>query len=236
MNIITKLCRMGAIGLMISLPFVAGADEANERLASKSQCQLGNDCMFAHWYLNGAVGYASGDYSASDLTAATAELGFDVYDIDVKDGRMAGKLNLGASLSERVSIELGYTYLGEVSAAFSTQTGSPDQFFALTQTIHPTSVNGVTLSGTYTFWQTEDWYLHARLGLFAWQGDYDALDVFGNRPLLGSPDKNGTDVYFALGGNYQLDTNIHLTLEWERYHVNSTSTDLVLLGLSVYFD
>jgi hypothetical protein len=125
--------------------------------------------------------------------------------------------------------------LGEVSAAFSTSTATPEVFFDITRSIYPLSVKGFTLSGVYQFWQHEEWYLHARLGLFTWNGDYDSLDVFDQRALDGSS-INGTDIYFGIGANYQLNEDIQVTLEWERYKIKNENSDLLIVGVSYHFD
>lgn len=236
------------LAAMLQLPtFAEHHEEHASQLASKTKCELlaeeyrkteqdhEQDCLFEQWYLTASIGYASGDFSAADVTQSANAVGFDVFDIDIDDSRTAGKVAIGVSLTERISMELGWVDLGEVRAAFSTNTDDPDSFFALTNSIHPTSTEGMALSGVYQFLRHEQWYLQVRLGLYFWEGDFDSLDVFGARPVPNNSDREGTDLYFGAGANYQIDDSLQLLIEWEKYRLDIDDTDLLSIGVTYHF-
>lgn len=235
------------IAMQHRMVFADHHDKDTPKLASKTKCELlpeeyrnteqdhEQDCLFEQWYVTASIGYASGDFSATDVTRSASAVGFDVFDIDIDDSRTAGKIAVGASLTERFSMELGWVDLGEVQAAFSTNTDDPDSFFALTNNIHPTSTEGVALSGVYQFLRHEEWFLQFRLGLYFWDGDFDSLDVFGARPVPNNSDRDGTDIYFGAGANYQLDESLQLLIEWERYRFDIDDTDLLSIGVTYHF-
>ena len=214
-------------------------------LASKTHCYSEDDavrlsvshddCVLEQFYVSAHIGQASGDFDASNVSDAAAQLGYDVFDIVVDDIRTAWKIGVGTNLSENSFIELGYVDLGEVSAAFSTTTNVPEQFFDETTSIHPTSVDGFTVSGLYQFWRHEDWFLHARIGAYIWKGDYDSFSVFDNEELDNASDLAGIDIFYGVGGNWRLHSDVVLHVEWEQYHIDGETTELISAGLSYLF-
>lgn len=206
------------------------------KLASKSLCVVDDDCLFEHWYVQANLGYASGASSEGYVYSEAQKIGFDVYDIDVDDSRSAFKIGLGTSLSENLSVEFGYTDLGEVSTAFTTTTTEPEKFLDLARAIHPSSVEGFTASLNYQLWRHEDWFVNASAGLYLWESDFDSREVFSNTQLDSLDGEDGTDFYLGLGANYRLSQRFQVNLEWERYFLDSEDVDLLTLGVSYHFD
>jgi hypothetical protein len=191
-------------------------------------------CVAKHFFVSASWGTASGDFKESDVQQEAANLGFDVFDINIDDTRGAWKAVIGTNLTENSFIQAGYTDLGDVSAAFSTTTNEPARFFSDTSEIRPTSVDGFTLSVAYQFLRKEDWFLHAHIGLFFWQGDYNSLDVFENEVLPKVAD-DGTDLFYGVGANYRVQNNWAVTIEYERYDIDDNPTDLLSLGINYLF-
>ncbi|MBT0585632.1 outer membrane beta-barrel protein [Alteromonas oceanisediminis] len=232
----------GLLGAAFALPAHAQQSESGYGLAGKTACvaaqQTRSDssaCFFEHWYVVLSVGYVTGGLSEGDIAQGAQDLGFNVFDIDVDDGRVGGKFAVGTALSENWMVEVGYTDLGEVSAAFSAETNNPDGFFDLTSALHPTSAQGFTASVLYQFLRQEDWYLHARAGAYFWNGDFDSLDVFADTSVNNFSDDSGTDLYVGLGANIVLDDDIQLVLEWERFMFENDDVDLFSFGVSYQF-
>ncbi|MEC9127290.1 MAG: hypothetical protein VX840_10170, partial [Pseudomonadota bacterium] len=152
-----------AMGALFAFPAMAqqtdGEQEVFPFLASKTQClseedasRLSQDyekCTARQFFVSASWGSASGDFKESDVLQEAAELGFDVFDIDIDDTRSAWKAVVGTNITENSFIQVGYTDLGDVSAAFSTTTNEPSRFFSETSRIRPTSVDGYTLSVAY---------------------------------------------------------------------------------------
>ena len=238
-----------ALGAMFSLPVMA--QQTNDEkgvspfLASKTQCLSEDDasrfsqkyekCTAKQFFLSGSWGSASGRFKESDVQQEAQELGFDVFDIDIDDTRSAWKAVLGTNITENSFIQVGYTNLGDVSAAFSTTTNVPSRFFSETSRIRPTSVDGYTLSAAYQFLRHEDWFLHAHVGLYFWEGDYDSLDVFEDEALLQNADDEGTDFFYGIGGNWRIHHDWVATVEYERYDLEDNTTDLFSIGLRYLF-
>ena len=245
-TLIGGLASFVIIGAMFSSPIMAQQEELDvfPVLAGKTQCLSKDDamrlsqehekCVAKHFFVSASWGTASGDFKESDVQQEAANLGFDVFDINIDDTRGAWKAVIGTNLTENSFIQAGYTDLGDVSAAFSTTTNEPARFFSDTSEIRPTSVDGFTLSVAYQFLRKEDWFLHAHIGLFFWQGDYNSLDVFENEVLPKVAD-DGTDLFYGVGANYRVQNNWAVTIEYERYDIDDNPTDLLSLGINYLF-
>ena len=251
MNRTFRLGIVSAVAMGAIFSFPAMAQQANDEqdvfpfLASKTHCLSEEDalkfsqedekCTAKQFFISGGWGSASGDFKESDVQREAAELGFEVFDIDIDDTRSAWKAVLGTNITENSFIQVGYTDLGDVSAAFSTTTNEPSRFFSQTSRIRPTSVEGYTLSAAYQFLRHEDWFLHAHLGLYFWQGDYDSLDVFEDEALLQDLDDEGMDLFYGIGANWRVNNDWVATIEYERYDLEDNTTDLVSIGVSYLF-
>lgn len=246
-TLIGGLASLVIIGAMFSSPIMAQQEEQDvfPVLAGKTQCLSKDDarrlsqehekCVAKHFFVSASWGTASGDFKESDVQQEAANLGFDVFDINIDDTRGAWKAVIGTNLTENSFIQAGYTDLGDVSAAFSTTTNEPARFFSDTSEIRPTSVDGFTLSVAYQFLRKEDWFLHAHIGMFFWQGDYNSLDVFENEVLPKVADDDGTDLFYGVGANYRVQNNWAVTIEYERYDIDDNPTDLLSLGINYLF-
>jgi opacity protein-like surface antigen len=205
------------------------------QLASKSLCVVDEDCLFENWYVQASLGYASGASSEQKVYNEAQKIGFEVYDIDVDDSRNAFKLGVGTSLSEHVSLEFGYTDLGEVSTAFTTTTTEPENFLDLARAIHPESVEGFTASINYQFWRHEDWFINLRGGLYMWESEYNSREVFSDTQLPSLDGDDGADLYAGVGAHYPLSKRFQINVEWERYFIESDDVDLLTVGVSYHF-
>lgn len=231
-------CRKSLVCALSALALLSPLAVADARLAQSEgpECQVVDQCWVEHWYINGALGYAVGGTETRDIETWASERGFDVFDIDVDNKRVGYKLALGYAWSYRWRSELGFVSLGDVSAAFSTETTAPDDFFSSTADIHPTSLEGITASMRYTlFGKDEDYNVFARLGVLFWEGDYNSLDVFGDRLVTNDSSRSGTDVYLGLGASYRFDEDMEALIEWEAYPVDGETTHLLSVGLSYRF-
>jgi hypothetical protein len=237
------------LSVLIGVAFVncASAQSTNDEhespsLAGRTLCLSAEDanrlsvehkrCTAEHFYVSASWGQASGDYSQGDVLRAANDIGFDVFDIDVDDTRSAWKATIGTNVTENVHVQLGYTDLGTVSAAFSTTTNEPSRFFDEASDIRPTSFDGWTVSGSYQFLRNEEWFVHAHVGLFFWDGTYDAFSVFDETVVFTDRKSSGTDVFYGVGGTWRAHEKWNVMVEWDRYDIDSEATDLLTIGLS----
>ncbi|MFC4701139.1 outer membrane beta-barrel protein [Glaciecola siphonariae] len=215
----------------------AGASAGNAPLTNKSRCAeriKNDDCAFKFFYISGSVGTAIGG-SDLDVQGAANELGFDVFDIDEDDSRLAFKASIGASLTTKLALELGYTRLADAEVAFSTVTNDPARFFDVARAVRPGAVDGFSLALVYSFYTAEDYFVYGRAGVFQWEGEYDSFNVTANQSLPSLPATDGTDLLLGLGVTYKFADRTEANLEWERYSYGDFDDNLIWLGLTYHF-
>lgn len=216
---------------------VKSADVQSEVYINKSQCPNQNmeaACAFEYFYLSAALGANIGG-SDLDVVSAANDIGFDVFDVEEDDASIAFKLVLGASLTDRLALEFGYTRLADAEVAFSTVTDDPDLFFDLARSVRPGAVDGFTLALSYSFYTDENWYMYGRAGVFNWSGSYSSFNVTANQQLPSLEDSDGTDLLLGLGATYRFNDRVDVNLEWERYSFDDFDQNVAWLGLSYHF-
>ncbi len=209
--------------------------EQNNDQTLFNRCLANRDCMFEQWFLTASVGIASGDVTDQDILSAANEAGFDAFDIEIDDTRSAYKINLGVYLAPKWTAEIGYVDLGEVKTAFSAITNQPDEFFAQTNNIHPTSADGYTLAANYTIFSSDRWQTNIKAGVFLWQADYSSLDVFNNLSVNNTSDDEGEDIFYGVSLSYFVSNNFDVQLGLEQYHFDSEKANLLAIGMKYYF-
>ncbi len=205
----------------------------------KSRCldtKLDGDCAFEYFYFTMSLGKNTGSKSSIDVEQAARELGFEAFDIEQGESGTPFKLAIGASLTDKWSLELGYTKLNEADLAFSTLTGDPDRFFDVARQVRPNKVKGWTFAALYSFYTSESWYAYGKLGFYNYESEYSSFDVFGARQLESLPSKDGADLFFGLGASYKFADQFEANIEYERYEVDDNKDYILWLGLTYHFE
>jgi hypothetical protein len=122
----------------------------------------------------------------SDISADETSVGFRV----------------GYNILEYLAVELGYHDYGEADDTVSDGFGGSSD-----EKIETTSVN-FGLKGILPL--TNGFSLNARLGVFQWDYEYNSNSV----GFSGSGDDDGTDIYYGIGGAYQITEVIGLGIEY----------------------
>ena len=221
--------------LALGAPALAFANQSDHKTAEHYRCISQQACQFEQWFVNASFGSAQGDITQQDVIDDAAALGFNVFDVEIDDTRSAYKIGAGLHLMEHWELEGGYLDLGDVSAAFSTTTTEPDDFFGQTNTIHPLSADGLYVSAKYKIIDNIDWQLSLKAGVFFWSGDYDSLNVFDNVAVTNLSDDNGSDLFLGVGAAYGLTKQLNLIADIERYKIGDEHTLLWSAGLRYYF-
>lgn len=206
---------------------------------NKSRCletKRNGDCAFEYFYFTMSAGLNTGSKSAINVEQAAREIGFEAFDIEQDDSGTPFKLAIGASITDELSLELGYTKLNDADLAFSTMTNDPERFFDVARQVRPNKVKGWTLAAVYSFYTSESWYAYARVGGYNWEGDYRSFDVFGDRELEAEGSSDGVDIFYGVGASYKFSQQFELNLEYERYNVEDNEDYILWLGLSYHFE
>jgi len=91
--------------------------------------------------------------------------------------------------------------------------------------------NGLFLSGISSYAINDSGFLYMKGGLFNWEVDSDYYEANSN--YLGQT--RGTDIFYGLGANYDLNARFGLSAEWERYQMEESDIDYLSTKLKFKF-
>ncbi|MCJ8268080.1 MAG: porin family protein [Psychrosphaera sp.] len=186
------------------------------------------------WYIGTALGQVTSDRTAAELGTELTSTGVNVTNISVDDSRIGWKLNVGFDITRNVAIEAGYMDLNDVSVEMNAVVSDPELFFNNAQKIHPNSADGFTLGSVYRYNITDNIGLTGSVGLFNWEGDFSTQSLNTNQ-TIGNDGTKGTDLYFGVGGGYQLSQDVTLSIEWEQYQLDNDKAEMWSIGLNYHF-
>jgi OOP family OmpA-OmpF porin len=133
-------------------------------------------------------------------------------DLDI-DKDTAWKIFGGYQLNRNLSVELGYTNLGEVSE----------------------TVLGVTASAEATAWEVIGLYKFPVANQFSIYGLAGIAMVEAEARALGvTVSDDSTELTFGVGAQYDFSTNVGLRAQWQRYGADE-DIDVISLGVVVKF-
>lgn len=194
------------IGALLCVPFSVGA---------------------ANFYLGAGVGqseYDDFDTDASDLDDGS------IIAADINDTDTGIRLFLGAEINPNFNLEIGYVDLGEFTIdAISDGSGF---LYAPGDVSLDVPADGIDLSfiGKLPVGSTGSVYL--RGGLFMWDAKAKLADSTGSI----SVSDDGTDIFFAFGGEYKFTKQLGLRGEYAIYDLDGTDVSLLSASLAYYID
>ena len=144
-----------------------------------------------------------------------------IDDVTVDNDGTAWKIYGGWSITNYFALELGWVDLGKIETRYS-PTIPPneiDNILSDTYDVHPLTGDGVTAAVVLRWPFADNFAVHAKAGVFAWNSDVDVRVVQGGTgQVIG--DQDGTDAMYGIGLEWTIDDRWSLTAEWERYQLN----------------
>lgn len=189
------------------------------------------------WYLGIGAGVSNTDIKDSEYDSDLADLGYTTSS-EIDKNKLGWKLFAGYQFHKNWAIEGSYVNLGDVtsetivSAPPLVTAADQQQFVDDAATVHPYSVDGLVLSGKGILPINDRFSLFAKLGVYRWQADI-LVECDGCASSVSSPDsKSGTDITAGFGLEYDINDNIGLRGEYERFatdrhHINLVTGSLV---------
>lgn len=178
-------------------------------------CPLASAAAF---YGGGSFGQAKvEDYE--DYVASNWDDG-SIVAADFEDKDTALRIFGGADINPNFAVELGYVDLGE---ATTDAVSDGCCFYAAGGVKHELSADGIDLSILGKLPVGEAGALNVRLGFLKWDGEEKISDSTGS--LRGSDD--GTDFFFAFGGQYRLSERFGLRGEYAMYKLDEFDVDVL---------
>jgi len=150
--------------------------------------------------------------SATDADAGGAYVGVSVGNASPEDSAfdsaVGWKAFAGYGINNNLAVEGGYTSFGEMD-------GPTIQGFSTS--VEPT---GFELAAVGRYPINDQFSLFGKLGFLAW--DFE-VNVAG----LSAGSTTGTDIFFGVGGEYNLSGNLGVRATWDRYTIEDDNVDLL---------
>jgi OOP family OmpA-OmpF porin len=160
----------------------------------------------AHAYIGGGLGHVDADPNKGDYSDQTPGAGTNTG----TDNSTAWKLYGGLQLDKNWGVEAGYAHLGQFQNSYSLPaTGS--------SAVGTNKLSAWSLAGTGTYPINQAFSLNAKAGVALLRSNYSFSGV-GPSYLSGdSGNDHSTNLLLGVGGQYNLNKNVALRLDYENY-------------------
>lgn len=227
---IGALCTVSVVALLCS--FSSYADSAYTKTYVEKTEQQKSEDVDDKWY----VGAPLVDVQSKDESLAQDNTSVSVTNVAVDDSRNGWKVNVEFDLSEHFAIGAAYVDLQDVELDINAIGNNSEQkLFSPGRKIMANSADGFTLESIYHYNLSDNLGLTGSIGVFNWQGDFQNQSLSVNPQSKSNPSDSGTDVYFGLGGGYQLTEDMTLEVNWEHYKLDNEATQMWSIGLNYHF-
>ena len=157
---------------------------------------------------------------AGSANASADCSGFDTC----KDSSTGYKLSGGYMFTDQIGIEAVYLNMGKVTASgtiFYPGYGSYKTDIEIKTTGYGVGILGLVPVGT-------DWVFNYRLGLLNAKSKFDVTAISF---VSGSESKSSTTVYFGIGGGYNVNSNVTVALEYDRFNAKDIADESYTVSL-----
>jgi hypothetical protein len=185
------------------------------------------DVESTSWYVGGTFGSARSYVTASRIDRALASEGYAVTSNVSNKSRSAGRVYGGYEFTPWLSLEGGYSDLGDVKVEFAGFLADIDQFLVDANALQPPSAKGydASLVGRLRF--ATRWAVFARAGAFFWDAKYETRSV-GGQYIRRKDD--GSSSLAGIGIQAQLTRHWTLNAEFTRYGIDGDHIDFGGVG------
>ena len=190
---------------------------------------LSLNCIYAEWYVGAdtiqqeVIPYPS---SLSESILSSNE----ILEYKENKGYSNNRLSLfgGYRTTENFSLQLEYQE--DISFGIDDMFAGSSLWFPEVRTKNFES-NGLFLSGISSFPISNNGIFYMKGGLFNWEVDSNYNEVNSNY----LDETHGTDIFYGLGANYDLNARFAVSAEWERYQMEKSDIDYLSTKLKFKF-
>ena len=188
----------------------------------------------SHWTLGSNLGEANSDLTKSESGAELSASGVIASQFNVEDSRVGWKFNVGFDVTSNFAIKAGYMDLNEANNDVGSAIADPAIFgYQSANKSLTNTAEGFSLGSVYRYNVTDALGFTGSVGVFNWESNLQGQPL--NGPQNVGDQMGGTDIYFGLGGGYQLTNDVSLSIEWEHYKLNDEDTDMLSIGVNYHF-
>lgn len=194
---------------------------------------VGAPMVHAETYAGASGGVTNANYNADDLVNNLPN--YTLTNVNIDDTDNGWKVFGGYKFTSNLGIEAAYVDLGEVSSEFNA-TIAPSELQPLladAAAIHPYMLTGFTLAGLGSVDVTPSLSVFGKVGIFVWDAEGDVREIESGE--LAEFDDNGTDLTFGLGAKFEINPQMGVRAEWERYNADRNDMNFFSIGIEYHF-
>jgi len=177
------------------------------------------------WYVGASLGRSSIDVDTNKTVAAAVAAGYATAAVTATDlSGTAYKLFAGYKVNKNFAVEGGYTDLGKGSLSVTTTGPVASGVASFEATVWEVNAVGILPIN-------ENFSVFGKLGYHWDDAKTTGTGIFGNK------DYSGDDFKFGVGAEYNINKNVGLRLEFERYSkiASSVGTDVDVASLGMAY-
>ena len=184
-------------------------------------------------YVGASGGVTNANYNATDLVNALPS--YPLNDVSVDDTDNGWKVFVGYEFTANLGVEVAYVDLGEVTSEFGATIAPADLQPLLSDAaaIHPYMLTGATLAGVGSIDITPSFAVFGKVGAFVWDAEGDVKEI-GSGQLVDFDD-SGTDLMYGLGVKLDINPQVTMRAEWERYNADRNDMNFYSIGVEYRF-
>ncbi len=176
----------------------------------------------AEWYVGGEVIDTN---IIPELESLTDE---DPNSFIYQDSTSSSSLFGGYKQNKYFSVQVEYQ--DEISLGLDSMFAGSSLWFPEAE-VSDFDSNALYLSGVSSYQINDNGALYFKGGLFNWEVDSNLFDIDTEK----AAPTRGTDVFFGLGANYDLNARFEISAEWERFQMEEDDIDLLSTELKFKF-
>ena len=181
------------------------------------------------FYVGGSVGHTSIDTLSEGQVNANLAAGGITATSNVDDTDMGWKLFGGYNFNQYFGLELGYVDLGEASLDITATAPA-----AATASVSA-EADGFQFTGIARYPLMNNFDVFGKVGGFVWDVEGGGSVTSGATTVVVSAEDDGSSIMFGFGAEYELQNNIGIRAEWERFEVSSDDVDMFSIGVEYDF-
>ncbi len=196
-------------------------------------CSAASQAWELQYYAGFGMGKGFFSKSGSEIETSLQRKDWTDPKASIADSSTVWKAYYGVYFSPYLGAQIGYANLGntDLKASASVPPGQEEQFAADLASIEPDLGKGAQISIVGRFPVFENFVIHDWLGVFMWKNDTTVTvnDVSVKESTSGSN--------FVLGAaiEYQLNYELGLRLEIERFNQQGDAVNVLGAGIAYYF-
>jgi hypothetical protein len=175
-----------------------------------------------------SIGKSKVDQSANDIRDGLPTEA-SLLDYDKKSTSFA--VGISYQFMDDLAFQVQYVDLGDTTVSIEGNTLVPEDLHEEISEVGPLLVKGIRTGLSYSWWQTDDWYSLAKIGLFIWKSHHDSQ--FADQLIRNSD--SATDLYLGATAGYVITEKITIELNYSRYILTRNKVDNLMLGINYHF-